>query len=159
MAGRGVSENFAKCHRNSQQVFINREPIQGRVELINNVRLLSDSGDTSIWVLVVFTIDRFSAICFPLRKRDWWTPRRAKYYALGAFMVAVSKNLAVFWTRGAEHVAINDTVTVLVSNCGRPTAAYRYVTASNSDRQTSLIFLTTVTRRTAAGNGIKRSRF
>jgi len=41
MAGRGVYENFAKFHGNSQQVFINREPIQGRVELINNVRLLS----------------------------------------------------------------------------------------------------------------------
>ena len=90
-------------------------------------RALCDSGDTSIWVLVVFTVDRYSAICFPLRKRDCWLPGRAKFYALAALLLAVAKNLAAFWTRGAEYLppATNDTVTVLVSNCGRPTAAYR----------------------------------
>ena len=96
---------------------------------------LPDSGDTSIWVLVVFTIDRFWAICFPLRKRDCWLPSRAKYYAIGAFVLAVTKNVPVFWTRGAEYLMTNDTVAVLVHNCGRPTPAYRYVhscgTASN----------------------------
>ena len=86
------------------------------------------SGDTSIWVLVVFTLDRFAAICFPLRRRHWWQPRRARYYALAAFLLATAKNFAVFWTRGAEYLAANDTANtapVLLSNCGRPTAAYR----------------------------------
>jgi len=78
-------------------------------------------------VLVIFTIDRFSAICFPLQKNDCWLPSRAKYYALSAFLLAVAKNFPVFWTRGAEYQLVNDTVTVLVSNCGRPTAAYKYV--------------------------------
>jgi len=89
-----------------------------------------NSGDTSIWVLVIFTIDRFSAICFPLHKHECWLPTRAKYYALGAFLLAVTKNFAVFWTRGAEYRPVNDTVTVLVDNCGRPTAAYKYANAA-----------------------------
>jgi len=87
-----------------------------------------DSGDTSIWVLVIFTIDRFSAVCFPLQQRDHWLPHRAKYYALGAFLLAVTKNFPVFWTRGAEYRVVNDTVLVY-NNCGRPTAAYKYVTS------------------------------
>jgi len=106
--------------------FAEAERIKTPVSSLIVLLVWLDSGDTSIWVLVIFTVDRFSAICFPLRKqRDCWLASRAKYYALGALLLAACKNVPVFWTRGAEYKLINDTVAVLVSNCGRPTAAYK----------------------------------
>ena len=74
---------------------------------------------------MIFTIDRFAAICFPLHRRDCCLPGRAKYYAATAFFLAVVKNLPAFWTRGAEYKVIagpNSTnVMILKSNCGCPT--------------------------------------
>jgi hypothetical protein len=83
------------------------------------------SADTAIWVLCIFSFDRFIAVCFPFEKRDYCLPSRSKYFAIGALLLAITKNLHVFWTRGAEYVIINNT-TVLKSNCGRPTESYKH---------------------------------
>ena len=84
------------------------------------------SSDTSIWVLVIFTVDRFIAVCFPLKKKDFCIPSRARIYCLCAFLLAVSKNFHVFWTRGAQYFPIKGSNETEVYNCGRPTPAYEY---------------------------------
>ena len=100
------------------------------------------SSDTSIWILVAFTVDRLVAVCFPLQHRhSCFRAANAKYCAAGALLAAVAKNLHVLWTRGAEFrpsssssaaASANDTAAgagggelVLVKNCGRPTDEYR----------------------------------
>jgi len=96
--------------------------------------LFYTSSDMSIWICVVFTVDRYIAVSFPLKhRRPCFRASNAKYYALAASLAAVAKNLHVFWTRGAEY-RLSDAGTTtdgstaeleLVSNCGRPTDAYR----------------------------------
>ena len=90
------------------------------------------SSDTSIWICVIFTLDRFAAVCFPLRRRSAaCQPWRAKYFAAAALLAAVGKNLHVAWTRGPEfrtRIDGNGTTTtqlVLHLVCGRPTVEYR----------------------------------
>lgn len=90
-------------------------------------------GDISIWILVIFTVDRFIAVCYPLRTKNICVASRAPYFALGAVFLAIAKNIHVFWTRGAEYeteevwrpiegtnssMLVN--VTMRVDNCGRP---------------------------------------
>ena len=76
------------------------------------------TSDTAIWILVLFTFDRFIAVCFPLRKRSICVPRRAKIACFCAFLCAVLKNFHVFFTRGAVY---NEDGSV-VKNCGKPEA-------------------------------------
>lgn len=96
-------------------------------------------GDTATWIRVLFTLDRFMAICFPMKKTDCCLAWRAKYYCLGAALAAIAKNMHVFWTRGAQYqtqtvyeyvdcvqVPTNMTTTSLVTNCGYPTPEYQY---------------------------------
>ena len=88
------------------------------------------SSDTSIWICVIFTMDRFVAVCFPFKRRSAaCQPWRAKYFAAAALVAAVAKNLHVLWTRGPEFEArktVNGTTEmVLLQVCGRPTPAYR----------------------------------
>ena len=91
-------------------------------------------ADTAVWILVVFTVDRFIAVVFPLQKRRLCGPYRAQLYCIIALLAAVAKNFHVFWTRGAEYATIivsrnngtsNYSLVRLVSNCGRPNDAYR----------------------------------
>ncbi|KAK2148109.1 hypothetical protein LSH36_515g01063 [Paralvinella palmiformis] len=77
-------------------------------------------ADTAVWILMVFTVDRFIAVCFPLNKKDYCLISRARFYALAAFVCAVAKNFHVFWTRGAEYRKDDNNATYLKSNCGRP---------------------------------------
>lgn len=72
------------------------------------------TSDTAIWVLVLFTVDRFVAVCFPLQKTRICVPRRSKIACAVAFACSVVKNLHVFWTRGAEYNSSGH----LVTNCG-----------------------------------------
>lgn len=96
-------------------------------------------GDTATWIRVLFTLDRFMAICFPMKKPECCLAWRAKFYCLGAALAAIAKNFHVFWTRGAEYqtttvyeyvdcvkVPTNNTITSLKQNCGYPTPEYKY---------------------------------
>lgn len=56
-----------------------------------------------MWILVIFTIDRFIAVVFPLQKRRLCGPFRAQMYCALALLAAVAKNFHVFWTRGAQY--------------------------------------------------------
>jgi hypothetical protein len=69
------------------------------------------SLDFAIWVLMAFSCDRFIAVCFPLKKRKFCTPKRALFVCAIIFFVA-NLNAHVFWTRGAEYVD-----TTLLGNC------------------------------------------
>lgn len=88
--------------------------------------LFYTSADTSLWILVVFTIDRFLAVWFPLNFRGGATSlSKSKMAVAGAFFAASLKNLHVFWTRGAEYHLIGDQF-ILVSNCGHPSLLFKH---------------------------------
>ena len=74
------------------------------------------SADTATWILVLFTVDRFVAVCFPLQKRTICTPKCARIACFSFFLLSVTKNAHVFWTRGPEYDELGN----LTSNCGRP---------------------------------------
>lgn len=74
------------------------------------------ASDAAIWVLVLFTVDRFVAVSFPLQKSRVCVPRRSKIACVVVFFLCVAKNLHVFWTRGSEYVIGG----ILLSNCGKP---------------------------------------
>ena len=61
------------------------------------------SIDFAIWVLMAFSCDRFIAVCFPLKKNKYCTPKRA-LLACGIIFLAANLNAHVFWTRGATYV-------------------------------------------------------
>ena len=82
-------------------------------------------SDTAIWILVVFSLDRFHALVFPFSKLEICQPNRAKFNALGVFVCACLKNLHVFWTRGAMYRKEGNE-TIFIENCGMPTEAYAY---------------------------------
>jgi hypothetical protein len=113
------------------------------------------SGDTSIWICVAFTVDRFVAVCFPFERRRIrsCTVSTARVATIAAIVAAVAKNLHVLWTRGAEYkfdwlaatataplaadgnrttagtaavVADAIRIEVLKSNCGQPTSEYKH---------------------------------
>ena len=77
------------------------------------------ASDAAIWILVAFTVDRLIAVALPLIKSIICTPRRAASICAVIVIVAVGKNLHVFWTRGIEELAEG------VKTCGRP-EPYRY---------------------------------
>jgi len=74
------------------------------------------ASDAAIWILVAFTVDRLIAVTLPLIKPIICASRRAVGVCVIIVVVAVSKNLHVFWTRGVE---------VSGRICGRP-EPYRY---------------------------------
>ena len=81
------------------------------------------SGDTAVWLLAVFTVDRAVAVRFPLRH---FRPRHThSVLAMCAFLLACScaKNAHIFWTRGA--VFDSDTGN-LISNCQRAPGYERF---------------------------------
>jgi len=78
------------------------------------------ASDAAIWILVAFTVDRLIAVTLPLIKYTICTPRRAIGVCVAILIVAISKNLHVFWSRGIE---VKDSG--YVKMCGRP-EPYRY---------------------------------
>lgn len=74
------------------------------------------SGDVAIWTLTLLTFDRLVAVCFPLRKIDFCTYRRAVTLCCVVVTLAVAKNLHMFWTRGT----IYDQTGNVKSHCGAP---------------------------------------
>lgn len=79
--------------------------------------LFYTSGDTAIWILVAFTFDRFIAVCFPFKKRVVCQPKRALIVCVVIFILAIAKNVHVFWTRGPQY---DEDDGELIKTCGRP---------------------------------------
>ena len=73
------------------------------------------ASDAAIWILVAFTVDRLIAVSLPLIKYNVCPPRRAASVCVIVVVVAICKNLHVFWTRGVTKLPDGR---VLV--CGRP---------------------------------------
>ena len=67
-------------------------------------------SDAAIWTLVAFTVDRLVAVSLPLVKYKVCPPRRAVIVCVMIVLLAVAKNLHVFWTRGVDGDR----------TCGRP---------------------------------------
>lgn len=97
--------------------------------------LFYTSADTAVWFLVIFTVDRFIAISFPLKKTNFCRSSRAKLSCTVTLVIATLKNVHVVGTRGTQYrippanetdVAVEAAAAVLVSNCGKPTAACEY---------------------------------
>lgn len=76
------------------------------------------TSDLAIWALVLFTLDRLIAVCFPLKKNIACVPRRALIACAVLGGLCVVKNVHVFWTRGYD--SSNSTGVVKKNNCGRP---------------------------------------
>ena len=58
------------------------------------------SGDVSVWLLTAFTVDRFIAVCFPLRVRSLCTHKRIRTVTACVTLLALSWNLQFFWIFG-----------------------------------------------------------
>ena len=87
--------------------------------------LLFSLGDVAVWLMVAVTVDRFIAVCLPLKRKVLCTPTRALASCLGLAGTAVVKNLHLFWTRGAQDVEQPDGTLVTIQ-CGWPRADYEY---------------------------------
>ena len=74
------------------------------------------SGDTAIWLLALFTIDRAAAVRFPLRNLRATRTRSVFVLCVSALGLACAKNVHLFWTRGA---VFNAHTGVLISNCAK----------------------------------------
>uniref|UniRef100_A0AC35F774 G-protein coupled receptors family 1 profile domain-containing protein n=1 Tax=Panagrolaimus sp. PS1159 TaxID=55785 RepID=A0AC35F774_9BILA len=57
----------------------------------------------SIYIMVLITMERWTAVCRPLQVRIWCTPRTSRY-GLGVIVLfAVSYNLVRFWEYSMQH--------------------------------------------------------
>ncbi len=77
------------------------------------------STDVAVWLLVLFTFDRFIAVSFALKKEQICRPKRAVQFACVVFSLSVAKNLHLFWTRGYEEF-LKDGGQISSVNCGKP---------------------------------------
>jgi hypothetical protein len=78
------------------------------------------TGDTAIWILCAFTVDRCVAVCLPLRRKDSCQPRHSWLICATLFVVAVAKNVHVLWTRGPEFCLTPLNTTRVQKMCGYP---------------------------------------
>ncbi len=76
-------------------------------------------------MLAAVTVDRFIAITFPLKMKQMCTPRRAHIVSTAILMIAIAKNLHLFWTRGVQEIINSDGV-IEIFNCGWPNESYEY---------------------------------
>ena len=99
-------------------VFKELHPVTCKLEKF----LAYSCSDTAIWILVIFTLDRFHALVFPFSKLDICQPHRAKYNVLAAGLMAIIKNFHVFFTRGPATFTLDSTEgNITISKvCGDP---------------------------------------
>ena len=60
-------------------------------------------SNAGFWVLVAFTVDRYIAVCFPLRKAFLCRPRRAIAVCAILLVVSAAKQLQIFWAIGWRY--------------------------------------------------------
>ena len=82
--------------------------------------LFYTSADVAVWLVVGFTLDRFIAVCMPLRRKILCTRKKAKFCSVFLIALGIGKNAHLFWTRTIVEV------TPGVYQCTNPTADYRY---------------------------------
>ena len=81
------------------------------------------SGDTAVWLVAVFTVDRAVAVRFPLRN---FRPRHTHSVLMLCMLLlacSCAKNVHIFWTRGAVFDSITGE---LISNCQRTPGYERF---------------------------------
>ena len=81
-------------------------------------------SDSSNWILLAVTTDRFIAVWFPFKAKKMNTAKRAKCVVLALIMLAIVKNVHIFWTRGKQHKVINNTYVMIT--CGFPNEHYEH---------------------------------
>ncbi len=59
-------------------------------------------SDIAIWLITAFTVERFVAVCFPLKKNHFCRIGQVKVYCASLVVLAIVKNTHAFFTRGAE---------------------------------------------------------
>ena len=90
--------------------------------------MLLTSADSTIWMLVVVTVDRFIAVKFPMKKSQMCTRKRAVIISITLPFFAILKNVHLFYTRGRQVVANLELPEEkwIVKNCGYPTPAIEF---------------------------------
>lgn len=78
------------------------------------------SIDASIWTLLAFTIDRWLAVVFPLKKTSWCTERRAKIAVIVVICSSIGLNSHVLWTRGTVRGLDRLKNETWINHCGKP---------------------------------------
>lgn len=63
--------------------------------------------DASIWILVVFTLDRFHALVFPFSTFPQCQPERVRFNVALVFIGSAIFNLPIFVTRGPEIIGFD----------------------------------------------------
>ncbi|KAL8575980.1 hypothetical protein ACOMHN_051998 [Nucella lapillus] len=61
-------------------------------------RTISDmAGNIAVWIIVIFTVERYVAVCHPLHGKVWCTVRRAKLFSLVSALVCVVNTVPGFF--------------------------------------------------------------
>ena len=96
--------------------------------------LFYTSQDSSIWFVCAFTFDRFMVVVFPLRRAVIRATGRIRLSIGTVVLLAVLKNLTIFWSRAVVVVADlhagsggeNETGSSYQIFCGNPSASSEY---------------------------------
>ena len=56
------------------------------------------SSFLSVWYVVCFTVERYIAVCFPLKRQDWCTARRARIVVTSLAVAAILLYTYALWT-------------------------------------------------------------
>ncbi|ESO02382.1 hypothetical protein HELRODRAFT_188682 [Helobdella robusta] len=102
LVGLGIFDTLALVSRVLPEVFMHLRI--GTFGELNN--------DVAIWLIVLFTIDRFIAVCLPLFKRKICLPKRAFCMIVIVALLLLGKNIHIFWTRGPMYESKNFTLPI-----------------------------------------------
>ncbi|XP_069114763.1 probable G-protein coupled receptor 139 [Argopecten irradians] len=71
-------------------------------------------SDSSVWLIVAVTVERYIAVCFPLKASFLCRIRKAKYIVVVLLLILCSLNSHFLWTVQLRHVGNNATAPVYV---------------------------------------------